>query len=66
MSSGPGRRLRPCTRPDICQHLSSLVYQFNRPLASAAGPYILQNSECIRARLVLSRVSPLHRIRIMV
>jgi hypothetical protein len=28
-------------RPNICQHLSSFVCQFNRPLASAAGPYIL-------------------------
>jgi hypothetical protein len=29
-------------RPNICQHLSSFVCQFNRPLASAAGPYMLQ------------------------
>jgi hypothetical protein len=29
-------------RPDICQHLSSFVCRFNWPLASAAGPYMLQ------------------------
>ena len=32
-------------RPDICPHLSSFVYRFNGPLASAAGPYILQISQ---------------------
>ncbi len=46
MSSGPEGHLRPFSnRPDICQHLFSFVYRFNCPLASAAGPYILQYYE---------------------